>query len=53
MAPADVAFVVYPTETFGRSRRWPGAGPVDQRAADLLAWAEEVVARYEPIEDKF
>ena len=27
---------------------WTGAQPSGQRAADLLAWAEEVVARYGP-----
>jgi hypothetical protein len=33
---------------------WVGVGqqPKGQRAADLLAWAREVVARYEPVEDK-
>ena len=27
---------------------WTGAQPSGQRAADLLAWAEEIVARYGP-----
>lgn len=29
---------------------WTVAQPAGQRAADLLAWAREVIARYEPIE---
>jgi hypothetical protein len=31
---------------------WTKSQPKGQRARDLLAWAREVVARYEPIEDK-
>jgi hypothetical protein len=31
---------------------WASAQPVGQRAADLLAYAEEILARYAPIRDK-
>lgn len=31
---------------------WVRSQPSGQRATDLLAWAREIVARYEPIEDK-
>lgn len=31
---------------------WARSQPSGQRVTDLLAWAREVVARYEPIEDK-
>lgn len=31
---------------------WVRKQPQGQRARDLLAWAREIVARYEPIEDK-
>lgn len=30
---------------------WATKQPKGQRALDLLAWAREIVARYEPIED--
>lgn len=31
---------------------WAKSQPAGQRAADLLAWAKELVARYEPEADK-
>lgn len=31
---------------------WIRKQPQGQRACDLLAWAREIIARYEPIEDK-
>lgn len=30
---------------------WNGSHPAGQRAADKLAWAREIVALYEPVED--
>jgi hypothetical protein len=31
---------------------WVHSQPAGQRARDLLTWAREIVARYDPVEDK-